>query len=296
MKIFLKYLLSILVIIIASLYLLDFIYTYTYHHGIARNKLSYIMQRENDTIDYVFIGSSRVDNTINADIITSITGKSAINLGFQGAKLDDYYIILQLLKKQNIKFKKVFIQVDYVFNMDGNSEILKSYLMPYIHNDFITALIKKRDKEFYLLKYIPFYRYLIYDYKLGFREFFNSAINHKSATDFKNGYFPKYGTLKGNLSASLPEKIVAENKTINKITSFAAKNNISIIYFMSPFCPNTAHLEYSKKLGEKLPTFLDYSNIFPTQNNYFFNCGHLNNEGASTFSKILAKDIMRIDN
>ncbi|WP_156100679.1 hypothetical protein [Gillisia sp. Hel_I_29] len=295
MKKFLKYLLSILVIIILSLYLLDFIYTYTYHHGTARNKLSYIMQRENDTVDYVFIGSSRVDNTINADIITSITSKSTINLGFQGAKIDDYYIILQLLKEQNIKFKKVFIQVDYVFNMDGNSEILKSYLMPYIHKDFITKLIKKRDKEFYQLKYIPFYRYLIYDYKLGFREFFNSAINHRSATDFKNGYFPKYGSTNQKLSSTLPDHVISRNNYINKINAFAKKNDITIIYFMAPYCPNTKNLNYSKKLKNKLPSFLDYSHVFPFQEDYFYNCSHLNDRGATEFSKIFAKDILRLE-
>ncbi len=274
---------------------MDYIYSFQYNHGIPRNKVSYIMQSENDTIDYIFIGSSRVDNTINADIISSITGKSAINLGFQGAKIDDYFLILQLLQDRNIKSKSIFIQVDYGFNISGNSEILKSYLMPYISNEFVFEMIKDRDLEFRQLKYIPFYRYMKYDYKIGFREFYNLVIKNNSKNDLNNGYFPKYGNDGRQLKSSLPNHINAKNEVIHKINAFAKKNDLSIIYFMAPFCPNTKNLDYSKKLKSKLPSFLDYTHIFPNQEDYFYNCSHLNDLGATEFSKILAEDILRLE-
>lgn len=293
---FFTYIFSIFAIIIVALYGLDIIYTWGYKHGTPRNKVSYIMQRENDSINYIFIGSSRVDNTVNADIITSITGKSAINLGIQAAKTDDYLIILKILKERNIKAEHIFIQVDYVFNINGNSEILKSEFMPFINNQVINEILKERDPEYYQLKYIPFYRYLKYDYKIGFREFFNSAIGNKNKIDLKNGYYAKFGNSGQKLASSLPDHIVKENKNINRINSFAQKNNMSIIYFMAPFCPNTENLEYSKKLSKKLPNFLDYSQIFPTENEYFYNCSHLNDKGASEFSKIIAQDILKMEN
>lgn len=294
MKKFLSYILSILFITIVSLYLFDSIYTYGYHHGTPRNKISYLMQSKNDTIDYIFIGSSRVDNTVNADMISSITGNSAINLGFQGAKTDDYLIILKLLKDKNIHSKLIFIQVDYVYNIDGNSEILKSEFMPFINNKVISEITKERDPEYFQLKYIPFYRYLKYDYKIGFREFFNSISGKKNRIDLKNGYFPKFGNTRQKLASTLPDHIIYKNTNIKKINAFAKKNNLSIIYFMAPFCPKTKNLDYSKKLKSKLPRFLDYSNIFPYQEEYFYNCSHLNDAGATEFSKILAEDILKI--
>ena len=294
MKKFLSYILSILFIIILSLYLLDFIYTYGYKHGTPRNKISNLMQSENDTIDYIFIGSSRVDNTVNADIISSITGNSSINLGFQGAKTDDYLIILKLLKDKNIHSKHIFIQIDYVYNIDGNSEILKSEFMPFLNNPVISEILKERDPEYLQLKFIPFYRYLKYDYKIGFRELFNSISGKKNKIDLKNGYFPKFGNTHQKLSSSLPDHIIPNNNNIKKINAFAKANNLSIIYFIAPFCPNTKNLDYSKKLKSKLPNFLDYSHIFPYQEEYFYNCSHLNDVGATEFSKILAKDIIRL--
>jgi hypothetical protein len=297
MKKFLAYILSILLIIIVSLYLLDFIYTYGYHQGTPRNKISHLMQTKNDTIDYIFIGSSRVDNTINADIISSITGNSAINLGFQGAKTDDYLIILKLLKNKNIYSKQIFIQIDYVYNIDGNSEILKSEFMPFLNNQVISEVIKERDPEYFQLKYIPFYRYLIYDYKIGFREFFNTTFGNSNKLDLQNGYFPKHGRMKNsNGSTILPSHILEENKNILAINSFALKNELEIIYFTAPFCPNTSNLNYIRKLKNKLPQFLDYSDLFPSQYNYFYDCNHLNDEGATIFSEIFAQDILKIAN
>jgi hypothetical protein len=285
----------IFIIIFVSLYSLDFIYTLGYQNGTPRNKVAYLMQNENDTIDYIFIGSSRVDNTIDSEVIESITGYSAINLGFQGAKIDDYLTILMLLQDKKIKFKKIFIQVDYVYNLGGNSEILRSELMPFIGNTVISKALQSQGSEYYKLKYIPFYRYLKYDYKIGFREVFNTVIGNKNTIDLNNGYFPKYGYSGQELKSTLPNQIANENISLNKIDSFAKNHNINIIYFIAPFCPNTKNLEYSTKLKDKLPIFLDYSNLFPYQDNYFYDCNHLNNEGAHEFSRRLAEDIIELE-
>ena len=95
MKKFIKYTLSILVVIIALMYLLDTLYTYVYKNSIPRNKVSYLLSLNDKKIDYVFLGSSRVDNNIIAKVIETETGKIAINFGVQGAKLDDYFLMLQ---------------------------------------------------------------------------------------------------------------------------------------------------------------------------------------------------------
>jgi hypothetical protein len=292
MKKFFKYILLLLINVVALLYLLDVLYTYTYKNGIARNKVSYVLSMNDKYIDYIFLGSSRVDNTIDAEVIERITRKKALNLGIQAAKMDDYYLMLKLLKKQNIKSEIVFIQVDYVYNMDGTSEILKSYLMPYIDDDLISSYIKERDPDFYKLKYIPFYKYQVYDYKLGFRECFNTFINKKSRFNLENGYDAKYGSTGSKLQASLPKTINKESKTITAINEFAKENNIKVVYFMAPFCFDTENKDFSKKLKERIPGLLDYSQLF-TEDSYFFNCSHLNDKGGKEFSKRVALDILK---
>jgi len=289
---FFKYIGFLVIVVIALLYLLDLLYTNTYTKGLPRNKVSYVLSMKDTSIDYIFLGSSRVDNNIDAAVIESITGKKALNLGIQAAKLNDLFFMLQLLKKQNIKAEIVFIQVDYIYNIGGNSEILKSYLMPYIEDDVISSYIKERDSNYYKLKYLPFYRYLAYDYKLGFREHFNTFINKKSSLNLANGYDAKYGTIASTLQASLPKTINKENKTIEKINKFAKKNNIKVVYFMAPFCYDTKNKDFSQKLKQRIPGLLDYSQLF-TDDNYFYNSSHLNDKGAKEFSKRVALDILK---
>lgn len=285
------YILALLIMVVILMFFLDKIYTYSYTHGIPRNKVSYVLSLDRDTINYVFLGSSRVDNFIDAGVIESETKKKALNLGIQGAKIYDYYLMLQLLQQQKINIDSVFIQVDYVFNMEGDSEILKSFLMPFIESKTISSFIKERDPDYWKLKYIPFYRYLVYDYKLGFREFFSTAINKPSKTNFENGYFPKFGNSGEKMGLALPPRIKESNKGINAINEFAEKNNIKIVYFIAPVCSGTKNLDYSKKLQNKLSPFLDFSSIFLEHDEYFFNCGHLNDKGAQKFSKIMTDTI-----
>ena len=135
------------------------------------------MSLREQKIDYIFIGSSRVDNTIDADIISKITGKTALNLGIQSAKPDDYYLMLKLIKDLNIQTNKIFIQMDYVYNLSGNSKILNSYLMPYTENDIVNNHLKSTIKNSWFIPNLPFYKYLVYDYKIGFREFFSTTIH-----------------------------------------------------------------------------------------------------------------------
>ena len=292
MKRFGFYIALILLVSVLILSVLDLVYTYTYVQGTPRNKISHLLSKENETIDHVFIGSSRVDNSIDAELVESITNKKAINLGIQGAKLDDSFLLVQLLEKQEIKTEIIFIQVDYTYNFnDDNSEILKSSLMPYIREDPISEFLQKRDEEFLFLKYFPFYRYLKYDYQLGFREFLNTAIGNKPRVNLKNGYFPKQGNNGRPLKGNLPSKILDENKNISAINSFAEKHDMKIIYFMAPYCTSPEETDFPEELSARIEGFLDFSGIFTDKKEYFFDCGHLNDRGAKEFSKIFAKKI-----
>lgn len=295
MKKFALYIVTIFIVVLGFFFLMDWIYTYSYYNGTPRNKVSYLISNENKKIDYVFLGSSRVDNGINTNIIESVTGKKSINLGVQGAKLDDIYFLLKLLQERNIKSEVIFIQVDYIYNIDNeNSEILKSSLMPFIKEELVADFLKERDDDFLFLKNFPFYRYLKYDYKIGFREFLNVSAGNKPGIDLENGFSPKYGNSGAPLEGSLPGFVNQSNKSINAIEAFAVENNIKIIYFMAPYCSGTKNLEFSSKLKNKISSFLDFSQVFLKNDNYFYDCGHLNNVGATEFSKIFASKINQV--
>lgn len=292
MRRFLKHIALIVSVLIAGMYLLDYIYTLVYNNAKPRSKVAYILKEENSPVDYTFIGSSRVENYIDAATIEKETGRKAINLGVQAAIVDDYFLLFDLALKKGIIKDTVFIQLDYAYNVNGTSSILKSALMPYIHNPKIDSYIKERDPDYYKLKYIPFYRYLVYEYKIGFREIFLSTVRKKSNVDFSNGYIPRYGTSGEPMKGRLPNKLEATNTGVEAINALAKEHQITIIYFIAPLCNETLNLDFAEKLEQRIPGFKNYARLYENNNEFFYNCTHLNNKGAQQFSKQIAKDIL----
>lgn len=294
MKRFLKNSIIIFIGIVISLYLLDALYSKVYNSSSPRNKTQYILSLEKGKkLDYVFLGSSRVENTIMPSVIEDLTNKTAINLGTQAAKLDDVNIFLRLLIDKEIKIERLFVQVDYIYNHESSSSIVRSQSLPFIRsNSTINGYLKRVDTNYNKNYYIPFYKYAVNDYRLGFREFFTSAIKKKSKIDFKDGFVPVFGEIDENDTtiSSLPNKIMESNKSIKEIDSLCKANNINVTYFCAPFCTSIETNNYLTKLKAKLPNFEDFSATVK-QDSLFNNCSHLNEKGALIFTKHLVEEL-----
>jgi hypothetical protein len=291
MKRFGMYIARWIVVLFVLFYLLDALYTWVYKNSIPRNKVSYVLSEKNRDIDYIFLGSSRVDNFIDVEIIEKITGKKALNLGVQGGNLDDSYLMFQLLEEQKIKTSIVFVQVDYSYNGGNPSLYLKSAMIPFIKNPVVARYSKKWYPDYWKLRYFPFYRYMAYDYKLGFREFSASLINKKPRVSMINGFHPVFGT-PATMEANLPIKVATTNEAIRKMKILAKKMNIKLVFFTSPFCGDTKNIAFIEQLGLRFEHFMNYSEIFKDNDTYFYNCSHVNDKGAAIFSTRIAEDIV----
>lgn len=294
MRRFLKNSIIFTVGIIISLYFIDSVYSKVYNNSTPRNKTQYILSlKKGEKLDYVFLGSSRVENVIIPSIIKELTGNKTLNLGTQGAKLDDINIFLKLLIDRQIKIKRLFVQVDYTYNYVSSSDIVRSQSLPFIKsNSVIKEYLKKVDSNYYKNYYIPFYRYGANDYRIGFREFIASLINKKSTVDFETGYVPIYGSIINNNDqiSSLPIEIIETNKVINEIDALCKANNIQVTYFCSPFCSKLKTNNYLLKLKSKLPNFQDFSSVIK-EDSLFKNCSHLNKAGAEKFTRHIVKKL-----
>jgi len=293
MKAFIKYLVIVIGIIAVGLLAMDKLYTYVYTKNSTknpRNKTQYILGLKNKKIDYVFLGSSRVENHIDTKLVEELTGKSALNLGNQGANLSDVFLYLNLMQNQGLVVEKYFIQVDYAYNFNGPSTIVGSDVLPFVNNVGIDQYLKENNENYFFIKFVPFYKYAITDYKFGFREFFSSLISKKSRFDFSNGFVPiKEKYIKSDFS--LPDTIVEVSEDFDKINNFCFENNIEVVYFTAPFCSEAKNLDYIKKLKKKIPKLRDYSTSISNDSLYFKDCGHLNAIGADKFTKILINNI-----
>lgn len=289
MKRFIKNSIICFIGILIALYLLDMLYTQVYSNSFPRNKTQFILSlKQGEKFDYVFLGSSRVENSIVSSEIERQTGKRTLNFGVQGGNLDDVNIFLRLLIDKKVTIERLFIQVDYLYNYESSSDIVRSQVLPYIRsNHVIKNYLKRVDSNYSKNYFVPFYRYATNDYRLGFREFFASCINKKSKIDFSDGFVPRYGIIsKNDVGSELPSSIIKSNRSIVEIDSLCKANKIKLTYFCAPFCSRLKSNDYLVKLKNKLLNFEDFSSSIKNDS-LFQNCGHLNNEGAKAFTTIL---------
>jgi hypothetical protein len=292
MKKFINHMMLIFFGLTLILFFLDLSFTTVYENSNPRTKFQYLRSLKNKKADYIFLGSSRVENSIVPKIIKDKTGKSAINLGFQASKMSDIYTVLKLIKHYNIKTDNILIQVDYVFNYeDGYSNVMQYELMPFIRENEITREYFNRcfsDKQ--QLYSASFYRYLNFESKIGFREFFLNLINKKTSVIQNYGFVALQGnSLEHN--NSLPSQIISKNKYFEKIITFAKINKMPVSFFCAPFCKHTKNLIFIKKLKQKIPELYDFSGVV-NDDEMFANCSHLNQNGANYFTRYLIKKIL----
>jgi hypothetical protein len=293
MKRFINYLISILIGTIVLLYVADFIYTQVYVHANPRNKLQYILNTKHKNFDIVFMGSSRVANHINTTLFDAISNLKTINLGVEGAGLNDNLLQLKLLVKNN-KISNVFLQVDDNYQSINPTNIAISEAMPFIRNEIIKNHLSNYFENYKKLQYIPFYRYAVNDPKIGFREVFFSILNKKPKTNPSIGFTPKFGSKLPFVENSFPKQIRNNNVVLNEIIEICQQNNIQLITFIAPYCSKTKNSSYIKQLKVKLPNLIDLSIGY--NDSLFFNCGHLNNIGANIFTTNLyneTKDLLK---
>ncbi|CAM3615688.1 hypothetical protein [Flavobacterium saliperosum] len=285
MKKFLYSLTMVLGSVIVLLYAMDYLFTCVYETSQPRNKFQYILKLKPQTIDYVFLGSSRVANHIATKEVEQLTGRKAINLGMEGAHLEDNLLQLKLLLHQGVKIKKLFLQVDYQFEDEGRSPIALSDAMPFIKHPVVKEHMQSiNTPDFEANYYVPFYRYMMAAPKIGFREFFFASINKQPKIDPGEGFTPKTGNHSFGKYA-LPSSISETNAALEGIKKICKDHQIEVVFFCAPFCSVTENKEYIRELKTKLPELKDYSAGY--EDELFYDCAHLNEKGALFFTRQL---------
>ena len=128
----------------------------------------------------------------------------------------------------------------------------------------------------------------------------NTSLNQKRFVE-SNGYLPLYGKFKQASNDDRPEvELPLDPNKINALESFIREckaRNISLFITVSPNESNirpNASVAKSKELatGYNVP-FYDFTNdlLFTSQPKYFWDPGHLNNDGANILTRTIGKEI-----
>lgn len=274
--------------VIGALFALDLSYNYAYNqNNNTRNKLQLALKTTNVDYDVVVLGTSRANNHIQTQQFQDIN-INAYNFGMSGASLEDCYVLLKILLEKN-KVDKVLIEIDLNINTESYSVVNRSSVLPFINtSSVINNYYKDKMESYFMYKNIPFYRYMVYDSQIGFREFFSNLIRKKSNNLNQFGYSPLLDSgqdFNYNISSFTPKK----NKYYDLIKALCKEKNVHLISFTTPICKQAlGSKDYFKNIESIYPEVINLEHVV-VEDKYFSTCGHMNIYGAEIFTKYLIK-------
>lgn len=287
MKKFLRLTSQILMTTLLLLVVLDFLYTAVYLQSDHRGKIDYIYNSQARNYDVVILGSSRANNHFVAQTFED-EGLKTFNFGMSGSHLFENSLLLKLMMERNYKIKNLIIEVDLNLSNEKRADGIASKFLPYIHDSKTIERHFSGEEDFNSLYYIPFYRYVAYDAKIGFREAYNTAVNKPTNNLDNLGYYAlRHGG--GNMKNDLRPLKPLHNRYYEEIKAICKANKIRLISVMTPMCSNVKGMDYFGKVSKIYPEIHNYERVVQGDQ-YFSSCGHMNDTGARKFTATIIKD------
>lgn len=291
MQRFLKHTFLFLAILFTASLLLDVLYTAIISHSKERNKVENIINTTNKKYDIIFMGTSRANNHFVTKVFED-KGYKAFNYGISGAHLFETSLLLKLMIANKYEIKNLVLEADLSICNEKRDEGTTARFMPYIHGNEIIKKHYENESDFYQIYYLPFYRYIKFDNKIGFRELYDVASKKPTNTLHNRGYYPLISHKKGNMKNDISSLKVIRNKYYEEIKQICKQNNIKLTVVMTPMCENTKGLNYFNKVQQLYPEIHNFENVI-TDDKYFASCGHLNNEGAVLYSREILQYLLK---
>lgn len=288
MKQFLVFTIKTIITIVVLAVILDYAYTTVYLHSNNRNKVDYVFNSKAKNYDVVILGSSRANNHFVSEMFEQ-KGLKTFNYGMSGGHLFEADLLLKLMLERNYKIKTVILEADLNLSNEHQAEGVAARFLPYFHVSETVRKHFENEVDFNEMYYIPFYRYLKYETRIGFREMFFSLIKRKSKLLNHGGYYA-LGDKKGNMKNNIQNlKPLPHNKYYEEIKRMCKANNINFIAVMTPMCENVVGMNYFEKVHQAYPEIHNYENVV-IENKYFSSCGHMNDSGARMFTARIIND------
>ena len=288
MKQFSRLLAFILIAILLLAVVLDWGYTTIFQQSSTRGKIEYVYHSSPQQYDVVFLGSSRANNHFVAPLFEE-KGIKTFNYGMSASHLFEASLLLKLMIERKFVIKKLILETDMNLANETRDAGISAQFLPYLHDSQIIKDHFAVEQDFWKLYYIPFYRYLAFDAKIGFREM-NRSWRQIPTNYLDNlGYHPLGGKKKGNMKNDIRKMKPLDNCYYKEIKAICKANHIELIALMTPMCSNVKGMDYFDKVKSKYPEIHNYEKAVEGDQ-YFSSCGHLNDEGARMFTKIILKD------
>jgi hypothetical protein len=251
--------------------------------------------------DIAYVGSSRVEMTVDPVAIDEALNTNSVNIGVSGSGAGDQFLLASKLLKQN-QARIVLYQIDYLTLADKFTYPFKEYIWLSYDSDQAVrrAIIDHRGYMRYVAwKAVPFLKFMEFASQFHLFPFPDAG---KYWTDRKGGQqrdTPFDSAKEDTFSVHKPNKLASEY--VQKTIDLCSKHDVKLILFQAPlrstlkdvaeFADCTAAIQHL--VSNNQLEYWDFSNLFHDQPGLFYDNHHLNSEGVRRFSEILAERIRK---
>jgi hypothetical protein len=288
MKQFLIFTVKTLLLTFLVLVVLDLAYTQVYLQSSNRGKIEYVYNSKARNYDVVILGSSRANNHFVAPMFEK-KGLKTFNYGMSGGHLFEASLLLKLMVERKYIIKNVILEADLNLSNEQMADGIASKFLPYIHDSKTIEAHFAKQPNFLPNYYIPFYRYVAFEPRIGFREMYDTAREKPTKLLDHLGYYPLGKNPNANMKNDLTNLKPLHNKYYEEIKQICKAHKINLIAVMTPMCTNTKGLDYFQKVNKVYPEIHNYENAVEGDQ-YFSSCGHMNDTGARKFTSKILKD------
>jgi len=289
MKHFVIFIVKILGLLLLLALALDFCYTAIFTHSVSRNKVEFVWNSPPQNYDVVFLGTSRANNHFVAPLFEE-QGISAYNFGMSGSHLFEASLLLKKMLANKWQLKNCIIETDLNLSNEKRDDGTFARFMPFLHQDTLVAQHIKHEPDFNALYYVPFYRYIRFDAKIGTRACYKTLLQEPTNTLSHLGYYALGHNPKANMKNDIRNLKPLRNKYYEEIKALCKANGIQLIAVTTPMCSNVKGRTYFEKVQKIYPEIIPMEH-YVRGDAYFSSCGHLNDAGAKLFTGKVLKTL-----
>ena len=273
-------------------------------------KLFWSLSQKGKVFDYAFIGTSRVWDMLDPQIIEEVLGGRAINLACESSGFDENLFVLRKLVASNT-IKALLVQVD-PFILSRAPSLKYHVVMPYVNDPAAQDIVLDnflRDNihpiRLFFWRKFPFLKYMEFNYHYCsyLQALFGRKINDFDATQ---GYrFIADDTLQE--AFTFEERALVQDpfsvKYLHRIAAFAREHGIRLVFYTAPILmsPETKPglegmtdiiSQIAKQDGVTYINMMELKDV--QQKQLWLDISHLKKSGAAMASKLLAESLKSI--
>lgn len=288
------------------------LYQKTYYDGISR--VRWAMNIRNQKADYIFLGTSRMANTVDMNKLDSTLGTRSINIATAASSYGENYAIFDHFLKNGNSAHTLVLTFDLFKSIQRNKD--KEAMTPLIFKnfDFFPWIDSAEIKEVYMdhsepwkitmWKYLPISRYVEFNHYIKA----DSALRYISGASSPK---PNFNTVNGkqlNTRPGFAGKRKSKPATVQlgprgekylfKILDRAHKQGLRIILLTAPYFDaepfdRTQYNALLDTLHKRYQTeYLDFSAMPEWKNpEYFTDVIHINHLGSVPFTARLCDSL-----